>query len=192
MGTLHRNFLNIFHAPLQFFYVLSARIQFYVCLTWTVDNPVSPCSFKPSDIKIRRFTLRLNGRFRITAFQICDLFRSSEIYQVSASFFCYLLLFSDFSEFQIILFIVKIMDNSDLHIPHLPSVAPAQFLKMSIKRPPAISDWWSQYHNTLLPPLDNHIFLKLSGVLSSVPYPDFPFLSSFQEVRAPSVFCHAA
>ena len=134
MGTLHRNFLNIFHAPLQFFYVLSARIQFYVCLTWTVDNPVSPCSFKPSDIKIRRFTLRLNGRFRITAFQICDLFRSSEIYQVSASFFCYLLLFSDFSEFQIILFIIEIMDNSDLQVPHLPLRCVGAILKNEYKK----------------------------------------------------------
>ncbi len=38
-----------------------------------------------------------------------------------------------------------------------------------------------QYHNTLLPPLDNHIFLKLSGALSSVPYPDFPLYLHFKK-----------
>lgn len=113
----------------SFFYVLSARIQFYVCLTWTVDNPVSPCSFKPSDIKIRRFTLRLNGRFRI-----CDLFRYSEIYQVSASFFCCLLLFFDFPEFQIVLFVIEIMNHSDLHVPHLPLRCTGAILKNEYKK----------------------------------------------------------
>lgn len=131
---MHRDFLNIFHAPLQFFYVLSARIQFYVCLTWTVDTPVSPCSFKPSDIKIRRFTLRLNGRFRITAFRICDLFRYSEIYQVSASFFCYLIFLSGFPEFQIVLFIIEIMNHSDLHVPHLPLRCTGAILKNEYKK----------------------------------------------------------